>query len=125
MAGKTISPRAGLTAAFAGTSLLWFMHFCIMYAIAETACNTPRLSGLLLGVPVWKWLSIVVTFGLGGVIATLALRGYAESLHPMPGPPEQQQRRAFMGRAGAMVSVLYLGVVLYMLIMALVVPPCN
>lgn len=123
--GIAISPRMGLTAAFAGTSLLWFAHFAIMYGLAETACNTPRLSGLLLGVPVWKWLSIVVSFGLGGLIAVLGLRGYAEALRPKPGGAEQQQRRAFMGRAAAAISVLYLLVVLYLLIMALLVPPCN
>lgn len=120
-----ISPRPDLTISFIGSSLLWFIQFCAAYALAETACNSQSLLGTFLGVPAWQWLTLLVTFGLGAAVAWAGLRGWREAVSPGSGLPEHRQRRRFMGRAGAILSLIYLLFMLYSLVLTLVIPPCR
>jgi len=120
-----LAPRPDLTVAFIGSSLLWFIQFCAVYALAETACNSRALLGTWLGIPAWQWLTVGVTFGLGAAVAWAGLRGFRETVDPGSGPPEQRQRRRFMGSAGAMFSLIYLLFMGYSLVLTLFVPPCR
>lgn len=123
--GAPLSPRPDLTVSFIGTSLLWFIQFCAAYALAETACNSRALLGTWLGVPAWQWLTVGVTFGLGAAVAWAGLRGYQIAADPASGPPEQRQRRRFMGMTGAWISVIYLMFMGYSLVLTLFVPTCR
>ena len=123
---KKITPQPALTLAFVGTSLLWFAQFALTYSLAEAACNTDRLGGLLLGVPVWKWLILLVSLVLGSVIAWLGLRGMREEASPTAIlDPVRRARQAFMGRVGGLIAALYLLVIMFSVVLTLFVPPCR
>jgi len=127
-------PAPAVSAPFIGTSLLWFTHFAALYALAEIACNTPRLNAAALGIPLWQWASVGLTFVLAAAVAWLGLRGAQLALRPQQATdpdrpfatsPDVQARTAFMGRVGACLAALYLLVMLYSLILTLGVPVCR
>jgi hypothetical protein len=100
---------------FLGGAAAWVLHLVLAYAIAEVACQTDRLDGVLLGMPMADVFGYALTLlaGLTALAAgVLAYGRLAEDPRgdPVddPGAHEVLGRRRFMTYVGLLMNGLFL-----------------
>jgi hypothetical protein len=100
---------------FLGGAAAWVLHLVLAYVITEIACQTSRLDGVLLGLPMADFFGYALTLlaGLTALAAGLLAYGrFAEDarVEPIddPGAHEVLGRRRFMTYAGLLMNGLFL-----------------
>lgn len=105
--------------ALLGAAIAWFIHFMACYLLLEVACvlgwQQQQLLGLN-GVAAAIVLTTLVCLPLAVASGVVAWRATADR--------NSAEHATYLGQAGMMLSVLFVGIIVFETLPALVLPPC-
>jgi hypothetical protein len=100
---------------FLGGAAAWVLHLVVAYAITEIACQSSRLDGELLGLPLATFFGYAVTLlaaatALGAAVSAYGRLAEDPRVDPVDdaGAHEVFGRRRFMTYAGLLMNGLFL-----------------
>jgi heme/copper-type cytochrome/quinol oxidase subunit 2 len=104
--------RPLLWISFFGGAVLWFVHFLLIWAIAEFGCLAGWQATTLLGITLVFWLILAVSIVIIAVTAYLTLVSYrARVAFAEPEEPELRGADHYMTRGGLWANLLFLAVI--------------